>query len=150
MAEAFGAGQLKTKTGLVSASEALKGKKVVAVYFSAHWCPPCRAFTPMLKDFYQEVLDKHGQDSLAIVFVSSDRSSDEQESYFKEAHGDWFAVPFGDEAGGKLKKNCNVSGIPKLVVVNSKGEPLEENARNDVQGSGGSPSAAYKKWLALK
>ena len=33
--------------------EVLKDKKVVVIYFSAHWCPPCRAFTPILKDFYE-------------------------------------------------------------------------------------------------
>ena len=26
---------------------------LVLYYFSAHWCPPCRQFTPMLKDFYE-------------------------------------------------------------------------------------------------
>ena len=36
----------------VSADVALANKKVVLFYFSAHWCPPCRAFTPVLKDFY--------------------------------------------------------------------------------------------------
>jgi nucleoredoxin len=36
----------------VSADQALSSKKVVLFYFSAHWCPPCRAFTPLLKDFY--------------------------------------------------------------------------------------------------
>lgn len=32
----------------VNAAEHLKDK-VVVLYFSAHWCPPCRQFTPVLK-----------------------------------------------------------------------------------------------------
>ena len=34
-------------------SEALAGKDIILIYFSAHWCPPCRGFTPILKDFYE-------------------------------------------------------------------------------------------------
>eukprot|EP00568_Trieres_chinensis_P004522 CAMPEP_0183308366 /NCGR_PEP_ID=MMETSP0160_2-20130417/21574_1 /TAXON_ID=2839 ORGANISM="Odontella Sinensis, Strain Grunow 1884" /NCGR_SAMPLE_ID=MMETSP0160_2 /ASSEMBLY_ACC=CAM_ASM_000250 /LENGTH=71 /DNA_ID=CAMNT_0025472203 /DNA_START=95 /DNA_END=307 /DNA_ORIENTATION=- len=30
----------------------LRRKKAVILYFSAHWCPPCRAFTPVLSDAY--------------------------------------------------------------------------------------------------
>ncbi|CAJ1428522.1 unnamed protein product [Effrenium voratum] len=40
--------QLVTKSGLQSTATALAGAKVVALYFSAHWCPPCRGFTPQL------------------------------------------------------------------------------------------------------
>ena len=29
-----------------------EGKKVVCFYFSAHFCPPCKTFTPVLADFY--------------------------------------------------------------------------------------------------
>ena len=50
----------------VPLAEALAGKKFVAVYFSAHWCPPCRAFTPVLSKFFTENADKLG---LALVFV---------------------------------------------------------------------------------
>jgi thiol-disulfide isomerase/thioredoxin len=46
--DALATATLETKAGKsVSASEALAGKTVV-LYFSAHWCPPCRAFTPQL------------------------------------------------------------------------------------------------------
>ena len=52
--------------------------QVIAVYFSAHWCPPCRGFTPMLKEFWDDNKNK----GLVIIFVSSDRSEDDMLSYF--------------------------------------------------------------------
>ena len=39
----------------VSSADALANKKLVAFYFSAHWCPPCKAFTPVLKKFYEVI-----------------------------------------------------------------------------------------------
>ena len=50
----------------VSADSCLAGKKIVCFYFSAHWCPPCRAFTPMLKDAYEEFLEDCLEGALSI------------------------------------------------------------------------------------
>ena len=45
--------KLLRKNGeVVAADEALEDKKIICYYFSAHWCPPCRSFTPILGDFY--------------------------------------------------------------------------------------------------
>lgn len=49
---------------------ALVGKNVL-LYFSAHWCPPCRTFIPKLTEAYDKI--KENDDALEVVFISSDR-----------------------------------------------------------------------------
>ena len=44
---------VKADGSSVEAEKALAGKELISYYFSGHWCPPCRRFTPMLKTFYQ-------------------------------------------------------------------------------------------------
>ena len=60
--------------GSFSAAEKLNGKKYKLLYFSAHWCPPCRGFTPELAKTYAK-LKADGKD-FELVFISSDRSED--------------------------------------------------------------------------
>ena len=56
--------------------------KYVAIYYSAHWCPPCRAFTPKLVEWYKEFKPKH--EDFELVFASSDKSEEAQFEYMKE------------------------------------------------------------------
>ena len=44
---------LKADGSKSSADDLLKDKQIILIYFSAHWCPPCRGFTPVLTDFYK-------------------------------------------------------------------------------------------------
>jgi len=46
-------------------AQALAGKKVVVLYFSAQWCPPCRIFMPILKEFYEVLYASHSILALA-------------------------------------------------------------------------------------
>ena len=69
MASLFGP-KLHSKDGEIDTSTALKDK-VVGIYFSAHWCPPCRSFTPELAKTYK-LLTEEQQKHFEIVFVSSD------------------------------------------------------------------------------
>ena len=96
MADMFAAINVQKKDGDAYAPVAAGhfAGKVVALYFSAHWCPPCRQFTPVLKDFYEEL----DGEKFEIVFVSFDRSEKDLKDYMKEAHGDWCVIPFGDPA----------------------------------------------------
>ncbi|XP_015914691.1 nucleoredoxin-like protein 2 isoform X2 [Parasteatoda tepidariorum] len=130
---------VKRDQSKIAADEALKDKEVIGLYFSAHWCPPCRGFTPILADFYEEVSDK----PLEIIFVSSDRSEDALFDYMNEAHGDWLAVPFGAPITDQLKKKYDIHGIPTLIVIKKDGTIISTNGRSDVEKKGAS---AFKEW----
>ena len=58
-----GVDQVITKGGNLPLHDVLDGYKFYAIYFSAHWCPPCRGFTPMLTEFYNTV-NKDGAKNL--------------------------------------------------------------------------------------
>jgi ubiquitin len=114
---------------------------LVAIYFSAHWCGPCRGFTPKLKAFY-EMLEEEGK-KMPIVFASSDQDEKGFEEYFSEMP--WAAFTFGDARIKELNKKYEVSGIPWLVVLNAKTGALVHNEADTVVGQG---TPAYDKWLA--
>jgi nucleoredoxin len=60
---------LMDKNGkLAQTDDVLKFGKVkrVAIYFSAHWCPPCRRFTPFLASFYEEMQNQVDDDELEV------------------------------------------------------------------------------------
>ncbi|KAF8058839.1 hypothetical protein HT031_005407 [Scenedesmus sp. PABB004] len=113
---------------LIDVDAALKGKHV-AVYFSAHWCPPCRAFTPQLANTYAK-LKKDGKD-FEVVFVSMDRNQEQFDDYFSSMP--WLAVPFqDDQLRSVLTRKFNVQGIPQLVMLAPDSTVLSANARGAV------------------
>lgn len=124
----------------VAVDEALGGK-IIGIYFSAHWCGPCRAFTPELVKFHKKVTRKGKP--FEIVFVSSDRSSGDMYDYMEEMDMPWLALPFGDSHKSGLSKKFGVQGIPMLVIVDADGNLITKNGRGDVSSLG---SAAFEKW----
>jgi nucleoredoxin len=130
---------IKADGSKVLGSEALAEKSIVCLYFSAHWCPPCRGFTPVLKDFYEEAKEQ----GVEIIFISSDEDSNAMMSYMKESHGDWYAFEHGN-LKKELSEKYNVRGIPTLVVLKGDGTLISANGRGDVQSKG---PGALKEWM---
>ncbi len=91
--------------------------KLIAIYFSAHWCPPCRAFTPDLVQFYNRVKKNHPE--FELVFCSSDKSQSAMVGYMKEARMPWPVIDY--EKRFVLKKYGG-NGIPNLVVLDADGK----------------------------
>jgi len=110
----------------ISGYQALSGKRKVLVYFSAHWCPPCRGFTPMLKHHYEDYLYEN---DIEIVFVSSDSTADNAKRYFDQMGG-WLMTAHNSEESRALKQLCNVRGIPHLAMFGRDGNLIGGSVRN--------------------
>jgi len=123
----------------VPTADALAGKVAVGLYFSAHWCPPCRQFTPMLGKMYTDAFKAKG---LEIIFVSSDKTEEAFDDYYGTQP--WLALPYADrELKAKLSKKYKVNGIPTLVILGPDGELITADGREAVMED---PTGAQLPW----
>lgn len=121
------------KDGDSIALTSIQGKgKVIAVYFSAHWCPPCRNFTPKLAKFYNSVKQSQNGVKFELIFLSSDKTEKEFSEYLSEMP--WYALPYSKRTEkGKLSKHFKVSGIPTLIFLDGEtGKVINKNGRSVV------------------
>lgn len=117
----------------------------VGIYFSAHWCPPCRQFTPVLVDFYNQ-LKSQGK-KFQVIFASIDHDAKSMAKYMQDLKMPWLAYSFGDSKIGALKQKFGVQSIPTLIILNDKGEVITANGRGDVKKFG---VKAFEQWTAEK
>jgi nucleoredoxin len=110
--------------------------KHVALYFSAHLCPPCWRFTPELEEtctpFTPELAEtykaiKAARDDFELVFVSGDRDAAQFKEYF--AAMPWLALPFDEKRYEALSSHFKVEGIPTLVLLSPKGKVITTKGR---------------------
>ncbi len=116
---------------------------LVAYYYSAHWCGPCRNFTPKLKDFYNTV-NANGK-RIEIVFFSWDNDEEEFNEYFSEMP--WLALNQGNEKVKEISDANKVSSIPTLLLVKN-GQIVRKSARNEVAACSNAEAynALINKW----
>lgn len=121
-------GPVQSKEGEVQLEKAIEGK-ITGIYFSAHWCPPCRGFTPVLIDVYKKL--KENGKNFEVLFVSGDRSKEEFDEYYKTMP--WLALTPDDKSRNEnLNEHFQVEGIPSLIILDEKLNIINANARGPV------------------
>lgn len=122
----------------VATTAACKGKSTIALYFSAHWCGPCRGFTPSLVAAYAAAKASGNGNECLTVFCSSDSDEDAFKAYYAEMTG-FHALPYSDRATKEaLSTKFGVEGIPSLVVIDAiTGELITTDGRSLVGKYGG-------------
>jgi len=129
LSKVFTDSSIKDKEGKDVSLSSFKDK-VLGIYFSAHWCPPCRGFTPKLAEKYNDLIAENKQ--FDIVFVSSDRDSNSAAEYFAEMP--WKMLKYEDrDTKALLGELYNVSGIPTLVLIDlASGKLISTDGRSDL------------------
>jgi len=122
--------------------EGVESPRYFAFYRSAHWCPPCRKFTPKLVEFYDE--QKSSGAPFELVFMSRDRDEDAMEGYMTEYGMNWPAFDFGEN--GDLIA-LNGTGIPNLIVTDANGKKLLDSY--DENGNYRGPTAVMRELKKL-
>lgn len=139
--------EMKGKKGDVSVEDLRKNNKYLMLYFSAHWCPPCRGFTPKFAEWYNDNHDKlAGTDnSFETIFVSSDRDQGAFDSYWAEQP--WLALPFDMRDKKKeISELFDVKGIPSLVVIDTEsGNTITKEGRAGVSSDASASEFPWPK-----
>ncbi|GET90402.1 tryparedoxin, putative [Leishmania tarentolae] len=101
--------------------------KIVFLYFSASWCPPCRGFTPLLMEFYQKYQTSK---NFEVVLVSWDEEEDDFNGYYQKMP--WLTIPFEKRSIlESLTKTFKVETIPTLIGLNADtGDIVTTRARH--------------------
>jgi nucleoredoxin len=102
----------------------LVGKNIL-LYFSAQWCPPCRAFLPKLIEAYHTIKAK--DNAFEVIFISSDSDQSTFDEFYSEMP--WLALPFGDERKQILSRKFKIQGIPAAVAIGPSGRTITKEAR---------------------
>mmetsp|Transcript_8157 Transcript_8157/g.20067 ORF Transcript_8157/g.20067 Transcript_8157/m.20067 type:complete len:413 (-) Transcript_8157:157-1395(-) len=116
----------------VKLADAFAQVDLVLLYASAHWCPPCRKYTPQLVKLYNEAKKFYKSDpkrykSIEIVFVSADHDMTGFKNYY--ATMPWLAVPYDADTRERLMSWMKVTGVPKLMCLDGRnGKILESNS----------------------
>lgn len=133
MEQLLGPNLLVSPDAAISTHDSLNESNLVLLYFSASWCPPCRAFSPILKQFYNSYCTKYGN-GVEIIFVSSDKTVQSFAEYFSTMP--WLALPKtaqGAQYAQTLSSKLCINSIPTLVVLDSKtGNYITNNAKAQV------------------
>ncbi|KAK1281231.1 putative nucleoredoxin 1 [Acorus gramineus] len=113
------------KDGVKVPVSELVGKNVL-LYFSASWCPPCRAFLPKLVDAYHKIKAK--DTAFELIFISSDRDEASFDGFY--AGMPWLALPFEDDRKKSLTRTFKIQGIPAMVAIGPSGRTVTDEAKD--------------------
>lgn len=112
---------VRVEGGRLAATELPSDSRLVAFYFGAGWCGPCRAFVPELRAAYPRLRARR----IEVVFVSDDASCGAMRDYMVAARMPWPALDCRSRGPIGWLRQARGAGLPGLLIYNRAGRLLE-------------------------
>mmetsp|Transcript_13474 Transcript_13474/g.15367 ORF Transcript_13474/g.15367 Transcript_13474/m.15367 type:complete len:197 (-) Transcript_13474:1150-1740(-) len=113
---------------------------LVGFYFGAKWCPPCRAFSPVLSEFA-----KNNASNFSVIYVSVDHSAKDCEEFTKGKS--FLSIPYETGIRQVLLEKFGVKMFPTLIVCDTRtGKVVTRWGRLAVQNER-NPGQVVASWL---
>jgi nucleoredoxin len=134
---------------LALTEEVVQGRTVIGLYFSAEWCPPCRQFTPFIKQLHARERAHCTKTNTNILLfevglVSQCCDAAATKLYFSTMP--WTAMTHAEASGVQglaLQDKCAITTIPALVLLDGKGAVIYRNGQNHLLVD---PTGKYFPW----
>lgn len=107
-------------------SETIIPGKYLLVDFWASWCGPCRAAIPRITELYGQYKEK-----LNVCSVSIDEKEKDWRKAMEEEKMPWTQLWANGQQAGAVCKAYYITSIPRLILLNDKGEIICSTFRPD-------------------
>ncbi len=144
LVEALRGRLVRADAGRLTPAAPPTGTRLIAFYFGASWCGPCRAFQPELGRAYRD-LRSVGKE-VEIVFVSDDADCRRMADYILSMRMAWPALGCRDRARLAWLQRARGAALPGLLVYNAKGRLLVTSWSPTGRSR---PGAALKRLMTL-
>jgi len=118
--------ELQTIDGEYISLSSLKGQYTI-LEFWATWCGPCIPEIPHLKSLYE----KYRDDGFTVIGISLDRDKDTLVDFIAEKDMPWPQIYVTDGWEAELPRLFNVSGIPRMYLLDPDGVIIGRDLRGE-------------------
>ena len=117
--------------------EDFKGK-VVYVDFWASWCGPCRKQFPFAAELKHKIYDnlsKKQKDKIVFLYISIDDTEAGWKKAVEQMKLEGFQVHSPGGWNSKIIKQFKITGIPRYMIIDKKGNFVNQNAPRPSDGT---------------